>query len=337
MIFDFLRFHQKSGTKMHIGILPKSTSAIQALQKELAGHHLSFTHTKKKLIAEAESLEILVTGSMGYPHCFVDQAVLERADHLKLIQQFGVATDVVDLKKATGLNIPVAIVPGLNAVAVAELGIYFIFALTKKIGLVDQAIKEGRLGEPIGTEVYGKTLGIVGLGRIGTALALRAKCLGMRVISVKRSSSHGLNKTFGIESVETSDCLSSLLKNSDYVVLTLPLDAQTTGLIGAEELKTMKPGAYLINLSRGPMIDRYALIQALKSERLAGFATDAAWEEPANPDDWIFRQQNVILTPHIGATTIEVLENTAKVVKENVERVAIGVEPLYVVNEIRRV
>jgi phosphoglycerate dehydrogenase-like enzyme len=319
---------------MRIGILPKSISAIQALQKELVDHNLILINTREKLISEAESLDILVTSSMGYSYQFVDKEILERAKRLKLIQQFGVAVDVVDLTKATQLNIPVANVPGLNTVAVAELGIYFIFALAKMIRLTDQMLREKRLGEPTGTEVSGKTLCIVGLGRIGTALALRAKGLGMRILAVKRHPLPGQAKALGIESVQSPDCLNSLLAQSDYVVLTLPLNEQTTSLIGSEELKSMKPGAYLINLSRGPMIDREALIQVLRSGKLGGFATDAAWEEPADTYDWVFKQHNVILTPHIGATTKEVLEATARIISENVERVARGEKPSYIVTKL---
>ncbi|QGP90988.1 Putative 2-hydroxyacid dehydrogenase [Neomoorella glycerini] len=314
---------------MHIGLLSKSPNTIQVLEKELAEHHLVVIQNKEQLLGEVESLEILVTSSMGFPLNFVNREIFEKARRLQLIQHFGVAADVVDLSIAQEFGVPVANVPGLNTVAVAELGIYLIFALARRARLAAQMVEEKRLGEPVGTEVAGKTLGVVGLGRIGTALALRVKGLGMRVLAVTENPTPGLARALGIELVQTPEYLIDLLAQSDYVVLTLPLNEKTVGLIGPRELAAMRPGAYLINLSRGPLIDREALLHALQSGRLGGFATDAAWEEPADPNDCIFTQPNVILTPHIGATTREVLEATARVVRENVDRVARGEKPLY--------
>lgn len=319
---------------MRVGILSKSKNTIEHLQKELFDHDCTVIQDRTQLEAVIGRLDVLVTSSMGFRLHYIDEGLLRRAGSLKLIQQFGVASDVVDVACATRLGIPVANIPGLNTVAVAELGIYLMFALAKRASLAQRILREGRVGEPVCSELAGKTLGIVGLGRIGTAVALRARGLGMRVISVTAEPVPGAAKALGIDWVREPEDLPLLLAEADYVMLALPLTPQTEGLIGEKEIARMKKGAYLVNISRGPLVDRGALSAALESGKLGGFAADALWEEPAEPDDPLLARPDVIVTPHIGATTGEVLRATAVAVRENIERVARGERPRYVVNQL---
>lgn len=272
-----------------------------------------------------------MTSSMGFRLHLVDESILSKARSLKLIQQFGVASDLVDLDCAARLGIPVANVPGLNSTAVAELGIYLMFALAKRAPLAQRILHQGRVGEPVCSELAGKTLGIVGLGRIGTAIALRSRGLGMRVVAVTADPAPGSAKVIGIDWVREPGDLPLLLAEADYVILALPLTAATTGLIGENELAQMKKGSFLINISRGPLVDRSALTAALENGKLGGFGADAFWDEPADPDDPLLARPDVILTPHIGATTEEVLQATAREVKENINRVGRGEKPRYLV------
>ncbi|MDI6907600.1 MAG: 2-hydroxyacid dehydrogenase [Thermoanaerobacterales bacterium] len=322
---------------MHVGILSKSRNTIEYLRDELADHQCTVIRDRAQLETVIGRLDVLVTSSMGFHLHYIDKEILRRAGTLKLIQQFGVASDVVDVACAARLGIPVANIPGLNTVAVAELGIYLMFALAKRAPLARRVLAEGRVGEPVCSELAGKTLGVVGLGRIGTAVALRARGLGMRVIAVTGEPVPGAAKALGIDWVREPDELPVLLAESDYVMLALPLTPRTEGLIGEKELGRMKKGAYLINISRGPLVDREALTAALESGKLGGFAADALWEEPADPADPLLARPDVVVTPHIGATTEEVLRATAVAVRENIERLMLGEKPRYIVNRLNSV
>lgn len=314
-----------------MGILSRSGNTIKHLLAELASYRCTVVGDRADLEKVIGGLDILVTSSMGFRLHLVDESILSKAGSLKLIQQFGVASDVVDVDCATRLGIPVANVPGLNSTAVAELGIYLMFALSKRAPLAQRILRQGRVGEPVCSELAGKTLGIVGLGRIGAAIALRSRGLGMRVVAVTADPAPGSAKAIGIDWVREPGDLPLLLAEADYVILALPLTDSTAGLIGERELARMKKGSFLINISRGPLVDRQALTAALESGKLGGFGADAFWEEPADPEDPLLDRPDVVLTPHIGATTVEVLRATAFEVRENIDRVARGEKPRYLV------
>lgn len=316
---------------MRVGILSRSGNTIKHLLAELAGYRCAVIGDRADLEKAIGGLDVLVTSSMGFSLHLVDETVLAKAGALRLIQQFGVASDLVDAGCAARQGIPVANIPGLNTTAVAELGIYLMFALAKRAPLAWRAVRQGRVGEPVCSELAGKTLGIVGLGRIGTAIALRARGLGMRVVSVTADPSPGLAKAAGIDWVREPGDLPLLLAEADYVILALPLTHATVGMIGERELALMKEVSFLINISRGPLVDRQALAAALEKGQLGGFGADAYWEEPADPEDPLLARPDVILTPHIGAATAEVLQATAILVRENIDRVARGEKPLYLV------
>ena len=179
--------------------------------------------------------------------------------------------------------------------------------------------------------VHGKTLGLVGLGNTGEALAKLAAPFGMRVVAVKRSADDALARELGLAWLGTMERLPELLAESDFVSLHLPQTPETVDLIGTDALARMKPGACLVNISRAPMLNRAALLAALRSGHLGGAGLDVWWEEPADPADPLLAMRNLILTPHIAADTAESEQRLAELTAENVRRIARGEPPRYVV------
>ena len=146
----------------------------------------------------------------------------------------------------------------------------------------------------------------------------------MRVWAVKRTVHAGMREAAGLEWLETNDHLPELLQQSDFVSLHVPLNRETAGLIGAAEIAMMKPGAFLINVARGGVVDRAALLAALREQRLAGAGLDVFWHEPADPDDALLALPNVIATPHVANMTLETIETIARVSADNIRRVQAG-------------
>ena len=171
-------------------------------------------------------------------------------------------------------------------------------------------------------------MGIIGLGGIGSALARRLKNFDVHLIGIKRQEPWKAKEALGLEWAGTPADMEALLKRSDYVALCLPLTAESRHLMGRQSFHAMKRDAYLINLSRGGLVDRDALEEALASMRIAGAGLDVFWEEPVNPDDPIFRY-NVLATPHIAGSTDISIQGIVKAVAENIRRLERGEEPLY--------
>ena len=194
-----------------------------------------------------------------------------------------------------------------------------------------QSVKARRVGLPKTMSVHGKTLGLVGLGNTGEALARIAVPFGLRVVAVKRTADDALARALGLAWLGTMGRLPELLAEADFVSLHLPNTQETVGMIGARELGLMKQGAFVINISRAPMLDRAALLDALRAGHLGGAAADVWWEEPADPADPLLAMPNVILTPHIAADTAETEQRLAELTADNVRRIARGEAPRYVV------
>jgi len=192
-------------------------------------------------------------------------------------------------------------------------------------------VKARKAGLPKTMSVHGKTLGLVGLGNTGEALARLAVPFGLRVVAVKRSAGDALARELGLTWLGTMDRLPELLAESDFVSLHLPQTPETVDFIGRDELSRMKSGAFLINISRAPMVNRAALAEALQSGHLGGAGLDVWWQEPADPADPLLALRNVVLTPHIAADTTESETRLAELTAENVRRIARGEAPRYVV------
>ena len=190
-----------------------------------------------------------------------------------------------------------------------------------------------RIGEPAGKSLYGKTVGIVGLGDIGRALERRLRPFAVRVIGIMQSDPEKTRRELHLDWVGTPADLPSLLAQSDFVILCAPLTPATRGLMNRETFACMQWGACLINLARGGLVDAPALLEALASGRIGGAGLDVFWEEPPDPHDPIF-SYNVIATPHIGGSTDVSLAGIGEIMAENIHRLASGQALLYVRNAV---
>ena len=262
--------------------------------------------------------------------CPVTRAVLADADRLKLIQQCGSGLEGVDIAAAAEKEIFVANVPtGIsgNADSVAELGIYLMIGLCRDARGMTRSLQAGKMGQPQGMALTGRTVGLVGLGGIGQSLIQRLKGFGVRIIGIKQHDPQKARSTLGLDWVGGPRDIPELLGRSDVVFLCLPVTPASTGLMRRQTLAFMKPTAYLINLSRGGIVDRDALEWALASGTIAGAGLDVFWEEPPDPDDPIFKL-NIIATPHIAGSTDLSMQGIVAGVVENIQRLESGRIPL---------
>lgn len=270
----------------------------------------------------------------------IDARIIEAGERLKVISNYAVGYDNIDVEVATKRGIYVTNTPGVLTETTADLAWAILMAIARRVVEADKYVRAGRWVHAwgpkmmLGSDVHGKTLGIVGLGRIGSAVARRAKGFNMRVIYYDVFRREDLERELGLEYKP----LEELLKEADYVTLHVPLTKETYHLIGERELNLMKPTAYLINTSRGAVIDQKALYKALKERRIAGAALDVFEKEPIDPDDPLLELDNVVLTPHIGSASIETRKKMAMIAAENLVSVLRGVEPPNLVNpEVRRI
>lgn len=264
----------------------------------------------------------------------ITQEMLEEGDQLRLIQQCGAGLEGVDLEAARRLNIPVANVPtdiSGNADSVAELGIYLMIGLSRNIRGMARSLANQKMGEPQGRALTGKTVGLIGLGGIGRALVRRLRAFDVRMIGIKRHKLQEAKTELGLEWIGGPEDLHELLSRSDYVILCLPLTADNRYLLDHKAFRSMKRDAFLINLSRGGLVHRDALENALASGTIAGAGLDVFWDEPPDPNDSIF-DYNVLATPHIAGSTDVSMRGIVRVVAENIRRVEQNREPLYVKN-----
>lgn len=248
--------------------------------------------------------------------------------NLKIISNYAVGFDNVDAKAATQRGIIVTNTPSEEVnEAVAEFAWALILALSRRLVEGDEFARKGAYKgwEPdifLGRDVYGKTLGIIGLGRIGTMVARRAKGFNMKVLYNKRDRDERSEKELGVEYRD----LEMLLTEADYVTLHVPLTPETTHLINTERLSKMKPTAFLINTSRGPVVDEHALADALRQGMIAGAALDVHENEPSmNPE--MMQMENAILTPHIASATVGVREKMTEQAVDSILKVLSGEKP----------
>ncbi|MCX8162291.1 MAG: hydroxyacid dehydrogenase [Candidatus Bathyarchaeota archaeon] len=246
----------------------------------------------------------------------ITRALIDCADCLKVIARAGVGLDNIDVDYARSKGIMVVPVAEASVEAVAELTIGFMIALSRKIPQLDSKMKNGVWckSEGVGLELKGKTLGIIGLGRIGSRVAELAKAFGMKIVAYDPYVDREVASKMG---VELMDNLSDLLRVSDYVSIHTPLTDETYRMIGEEELKIMKPTAFLVNTARGAVVDERALAKALKNGWIAGAALDVFEDEPLKNSDLI-KLDNVILTPHIGGNTLEAQKSIARILAEKI-------------------
>jgi D-3-phosphoglycerate dehydrogenase len=255
----------------------------------------------------------------------VDRALLAAGPRLGVVARAGVGVDAIDVAAATEAGIVVLNTPAANTLAATEQTFALMLALARRLPDAVASLRAGRWDRKpfIGVELHGKTLGIVGLGRIGGAVATRAQAFGMRTIAHDPFISQSRAEALGV----TLHSLEDLLAAADFVTLHVPLTAQTRGLIDAKRLALMQPHAYVVNCARGGVIDEPALLAALDANQLAGAAVDVVAVEPPPPDGSgaaLHHHPKVVATPHLGGSTFEALERIATELAHDVASVLLG-------------
>ena len=256
------------------------------------------------------------------------------AGKVRLWQILGTGFDHFDLEYWRSKNLPVANCPGIfSAVALAECAMMFILMLARQYPVTQTNLKQGELYRPVGMELDGLNLGIVGFGASGIELARRAGPFGLKmsVIDIRDVGADEVNE-FGLEFVGKPEDLDSVIATSDFLSLHLHLNDETRHTIDARRLGLMKSTAFLINVARGALVDEAALIEVLSERRIAGAGLDVFGQEPPDLDSVIFSLPNVIATPHISGATDGTSRKRAGAAAENVDRIAAGLEPLYLIS-----
>ncbi len=263
----------------------------------------------------------------------VDKEVFAAAPNLKIVANLGVGVDNIDLEEANARKVVVLNTPGVLTDTVADLAFALMLAVARRVVELDKRLRtEGFPGWTfmppyLGHDVWGATLGIVGLGRIGSAVARRAQGFRMRILYYSRTRKPGLEEELGCRFAE----LDELLQESDFVVLCTPLTPETHHMIGPRELSLMKPTAYLINIARGPVVDEGALVEALREGKIAGAALDVFEREPeVHPG--LLELHNVVLTPHIGSASVGTRRRMAAMAVDGVLAALQGKKPENIVN-----
>ena len=276
--------------------------------------------TEGELLAKVGDVDALISGTEP-----VTARVIAAAPRLKVISKHGVGFDNVDLAAAKARGIVVAVCGRPATDSVADMTMALLLAVARRVPQADASVKRGEWKRFVGPELRGKTLGIIGLGQIGKAVAQRAKGFGMRLVAHDAAEDHAFASTWGV----TWLTLDGLLAASDFVSLHAPVTDATRRMIDAHRLRRMKPTAFLVNTARGELVDEAALYQALKEGVIAGAATDVFVHEPPGVDHPLLTLDNFIATPHSAAQTPEGLRRMGEVCAENVLRVLRGEQPLF--------
>lgn len=259
-----------------------------------------------------------VDGIYTYGHPTVDRAVLDQLPTVRVISNYGVGLDHIDLAEVAARNIPLGYTPGVLDGATADMGFALLMAAGRRLTEGERYARgpDFLVYEPsfmLGREIHSSTLGIVGLGRIGRQVARRASGFDMRVLYHDLTRQSTAEAELGIE----WRTLDELLAEADYVMLTLPLTPQTQGLIGREKFQRMKPTATLVNIARGPIVDTDALTEALTRRQIYAAAVDVTDPEPLPRDHPLLKLDNLTITPHLGSATVETREAMARLSVDN--------------------
>lgn len=257
----------------------------------------------------------------------VTREIMASSPRLKAIGVHGIGCDHVDLEAAGELGRIVFNTPTALTETVAEMAIAMMLGLTRRVVSADKAVRAGewtrKYGDLRGTEIMGKTVGIIGLGRIGAAVARRLKPFGVELVYNDIVRHAGLEDELGIEKLE----LDSLLERADIITLHTPYTPQTHHLISGREIGLMKDGVFIVNTARGRVIDQEPLIEALRQKKVSGAALDVFEVEPLDPSSPLASMDNVILTPHLGASSNEAMRRMAVQAAEGTLKVLRGEAP----------
>ncbi len=287
------------------------------------------------LLQKAREVDALVTLLTDK----IDKELLNNAPRLRIVAQYAVGYDNIDVDYATKRGVYVTNTPGVLTDATADLTWAILLAAARRVVEADKFVRSGDYWKTgtgwhpmmmLGAHVTGKTLGIIGMGRIGRAVAKRAKGFGMRILYYQRHRlPEDVERELGAKYVD----LETLLRESDFVSIHVPLTEETYHMIGERELRLMKRSAVLVNTARGAVVDTNALVKALKEGWIAAAALDVFEQEPLPPDHPLTKLNNVVLTPHIGSATIETRTKMAELVAENLIAFYKGEVPPTLVNK----
>jgi lactate dehydrogenase-like 2-hydroxyacid dehydrogenase len=285
---------------------------------------------------EGEWIKNLKGIEVAFPRGSFTKEMIDSSDKLRMIQTVSVGFNQIDILAALDKGVIVCNVPEVMSETVAQHTWALILALSKEVVKGDKLIRGGdwprlmhQRMELMGTNLWGKTLGIVGLGRIGRRVALKGKhAFDMRIMAYDPYVDVETAQTFGVEMTD----LQTLMARSDIISINCPLSKDTVGLIGENELSRMKETALIVNTGRGKIIDQQALIQMLKSNRVRGAGLDVFKEEPLESDSPLLKMDNVILSPHVASSTVPTLNETARRSCENVVRYLRGAPPKWQIN-----
>lgn len=279
-------------------------------------------YCRDKMLKEVKDADAIIVGLED-----INEEIIEHSNQLKVIAKHGVGVDNIDIEAATKRGISITNTPGTNNDAVADLAFGLMLSIARSIPEANSKLKLGEWNRYDGYSVWGKTIGIVGLGAIGLGLAKRANGFNMKILAYDITEPNPMEKDLNIERVT----LDELISNADYISLHVPLNKYTHGMIGEIELSKMKKTAFLINTARGGLINEQALFNSLTNQEIMGCAIDVFEVEPPAYGS-IPQLDNLIVTPHMAAYTVESGRLTSEVTKNNVLGLITGTRFKNVVN-----
>jgi D-3-phosphoglycerate dehydrogenase / 2-oxoglutarate reductase len=298
---------------------PNSEGEVRSVMDALPrGQELTIVDKGRPVEGQISEAEIVIEdGSFK-----ITRQVVDAAKKAKLFQRYGTGMDHADVGYILSKGILLANSTGpFIGVALAEQALLLMLSLARQTPRWHENIERRAIGIPTGENLEGKTLGIVGIGASGSELAKRARALGMRLLAVDvRMIDQARVNELGLEFFGGLDSLDTLLRQSDYVSIHVPLTPQTQNMFGAEEFAKMKDGARLINIARGGIVVESALMDALRSQKLAGAGLDVFPDEPIDPHHPILAMKNVVISPHVAGMTVEIVRKRGEIVGENVQR-----------------
>ncbi len=260
----------------------------------------------------------------------ITRKVLEKAwPKLKVLSKYGIGVDKIDIKSCTEFGIPVLFTPGVNHTTVAEHAFLLLLSLEKNLLFHTDSTHSGGWKRKTGHELFEKTIGIIGLGRVGREVAIRARAFGMNVISMSRSWDETFAAQYGLKKAAS---LNEIFATSDYLSLHTNLTPETRDLICTANIAKMKPGVVIVNCARGEVVNTADLVAALKSGRVAGYGADVLDQEPPPADHPLLKLPNVVITPHVASRTYESVVRQATCAVKNLILAMNGEKPIAQVN-----
>ena len=280
--------------------------------------------TEDELAPLVDCVDAVLASTDAFTH-----RVMAGAPRLKIVSRFGVGFDAIDVPAATELGVWVTTTPGTNEHSVADAALAMVLTLARQLVRAAQSTRAGKWDRPIGVELRGLQLGLLGFGRIGKQVALRARAFGMEVVVFDVFQDPAAAAELGCRYVS----LDELLQTSDFVSLHAPATAETRDIINRDTLSRMKPSAYLVNTARGELVNEADLADVLRGDRIAGAALDVFKLEPPAPDNPLLGLPNVVALPHIAGVTAQAGEQMAILAVDNILAVLRGERPPFPVND----